>query len=324
MRIFITGATGYVGRHLLPVLIKEGHQIYPLVRARAERILKHSSVHPVLGDMTDSNLPSKLAAQTFDAVIHLAFSLFPKSSAAVNEVGMDNMVRAFASRSIQRFVFLSSALVYGPTAPDTEVCEDHECRPNMKFARQQRCAEEMLLEEYRKSGFPVVIIRPSEIFGRSGGYFADVHLKGLRDRAIPILGSGNNKISMTHVDDVVSAICASLSEDRAVGEIFNINIPDTVSSNELADYVSRRTGQKKTVRLPLIAGMLAAAGAMGWAGIVRKTPSLNCDIVKLATMPAGVRCCKKSARVLGVRPRYHSIFDGLDAEYFCDSNLYKQ
>lgn len=317
MKIFVTGATGYVGRHLVKELLQAGHTVTALVRPSSNHSqLEQMGVKRCFGDVSDLASMEKAAQEPYDGVIHLAFSLFPANDVNVNRDGIRNIIQVFRKRPLHRVIFVSSALVYGPTDQEVVIQEDAPCKPHMTFARQQWDAEQAFLDVYKKDGMPVVILRPAEIFGGQGGFFQEAYLDGMLNGKVPVIGKGTNKISMTYMEDLVRAIIDALERDGIEGEIFNINIPDTVTTNELVEFIMKKSGCRKPFRVATPVAWVGASFVMFIAKLLHIAPILYYDLVRVATMPGGLRDIRKAEKMLGFTPRYQKITDGLAECYF--------
>jgi nucleoside-diphosphate-sugar epimerase len=317
MKIFVTGATGYVGRHLVKALLQAGHTVTALVRPSSNYSqVEQMGVKLCFGDVSDLASLEKAAQELYEYVIHLAFSLFPANDVNVNRDGIRNIIKVFQKRPLHRMIFVSSALVYGPTDQDAVIQEDVPCNPHMTFTRQQVDAEQAFLDAFKEDGMPVVILRPAEIFGGQGGFFQEAYLDGMLKGKVPMIGKGTNKVSMTYVGDLVQAIISALERDGIEGEIFNINIPDTVTTNELVEFIMKESGCRKPFRVPTPVAWIGASFVMLIANLLHIAPILYYDLVRVATMPGGLRDIRKAETMLGFTPRYQKILDGLAECYF--------
>lgn len=319
MKIFVTGATGYIGSHVTGALMEQGHDITCFIRDKRKAELRgdHGMKH-IVGNIAEMSDVKAAADETdYDAVIHFAFSLFPLSDPEVNIKGIDNIFHAFKGKKLKRFIYISSGLVYKPTRANEIVDEDVQREPTMTFAKQQVRAENMFFEEYQASGFPIVIIRPSEVFGGNGGYFAVEHLEGLKRRKVPMIADGSGSVCASYVGDIAQAVSRSLEIEAAIGQAFNINVPDLVTVKELNQFIVKKSGVKEPLRVPVFMAYIVATVAMIIAKLTGSRPFLTYDIVRVATMKAGRRNISKAKEILGFKPKYHTIFEGIEDCYYC-------
>lgn len=316
IKVFVTGGTGYVGRHLIPVLIKKGYSVTALVRKGSDITnLKNKGVRLIYGDITKIDTLKDIENEDIDVVFHLACSLLPISDSRVNVKGAKNIIEIFRRKKIKRFIYTSSALVYGESYPEQIVDEEFSKKPLLKYAKQESEIEDFLTSLHKGDGFPVVILRFSEIFGGEGGFFEE-YLRGIIKGKIPVIGNGRSNISMSYIGDVVSALLMAAERDDITGEVFNINIPEIITINDLVNIICEKAGVKKPAHVPVPVAWIVASMAMIVAKIIRKKPFLNYEIVRVATLKGGVRDISKAEKRLGFKPRFLSIKEGIEDCYF--------
>lgn len=316
MKVLITGATGYVGQHLIGKLKESDHQIYALVRNHHKNdILSTNNVQPIIVDIKYKEC-FKLLDKDFDIIIHLAFSLFPGADAKTNIDGFDNIVDFAKQNPIKRFIFISSQLVYGNTPKNQLIHEDFQCKTTMTFGKHQLRAENKLIELSKTEKFPMVILRPSEIYGGNGGFFKETQLDGYINGKVPIIGNGNNAISFTYIGDLVQAIHNSISVKSIEGHIFNINTSGVLTLNELITLIKSKINTKPIFKVPSFMGWVVATIAILISKITSRTPFMDYDIVRVATMQSGERSITKATEILNFMPKYPDIREGLIDCYF--------
>lgn len=318
MKVLITGATGYVGKHLIEELSNKNYNLYALVRKTSNtKDLQNKGVNLITAEISKKREIERIP-RDFDIVIHLAFSLFPESNPAINVDGFDNLVNHFKNTKISRFVYVSSALVYGNTDPNIQINEKMECQPNMHFAKQQLRAEKILQELHRNTNFPCVILRPGEIYGGKGGFFEKELLQGYINGTVPVIGNGKGGVCMTYIGDLVQGIIKSFENEASIGESYNISTPGLISTNELIKLIRSKVKTKKIIRLPAFVGWIGATFMMLLGKITGKVPLFDYDIVRVATMESGERNIDKAISFLGFNPKYENIKSGLLECYFSE------
>ncbi|HET8912485.1 MAG TPA: NAD(P)H-binding protein, partial [Ktedonobacteraceae bacterium] len=199
--ILITGATGFIGSHLVRRLVAQGERPRCLVRdkQKAAAILPADKVELVLGDTTDAlSLPDALAG--VETVIHAAFVTAdrkpsPTSNYALTNItGTENLIKAAKAANVQRVIEISGL----GTRPD---------KPG-SYMQGRYLAEEMLKE----SGLDWCIIQPSVLFGKGSPF-----IKGLSDLirtapVVPLIGGGRVMFQPIYVEDVVTVIMKVLED----------------------------------------------------------------------------------------------------------------
>ncbi len=299
MRVLVTGATGYVGRVLTRRLLEDGHEAVALARdpARARDLLP-PGIAMVEGDL---HAAASVVPWDVDAIVHLAFSMFPVSDGRTNVAGSLRLIDAARARNVRRFVYTSSALVYGPSDPSLPVSEDHACRPSMRFARQQLRVETALRELAETDNFPAVVLRPSEVYGGDGGFLPSM-VDQLRRGQLPLAGDGHQAISFTARQDLVEAIARCLTADLRPGEVLNVNAPVPVDAARLFDDLASALGAPRPRRIPVPLVYAAGAVAGAIATTLGRRPSFDLDLARLACLRSGPRSIERARRAIGFEP----------------------
>ena len=213
-RALVTGATGFVGSRLIPVLLESGVACRCLVRSeeRAAALPVHPLVTHVVGDLT---APDSLegVADGCDVVYHLAAEGHVSAQSeealrrfvAVNVTGTDALIRSTASSGgVERFVHFSSTAAMGLIKKPL-VDEEDEPQPATPYQLSKREGELMALQTGRDTGVPVLVLRPCMIYGVGGtGEFHKMS-RMMRQGRFPKVGRGRNLTPLVHVDDVVQA-----------------------------------------------------------------------------------------------------------------------
>jgi nucleoside-diphosphate-sugar epimerase len=168
MKALVTGATGFVGAHLVRALRSSGWTVRALVRSSrkaAEDLADAAEL--VEGDLTDRASLAGIGSGV-DAVFHAAAQLnLPGVSwedyLATNLGGTQNLVEALRTASIRRFVQVSSIAAIGIRGVG-EIDESFPCNPDLPYGMSKLRVDEYLLGEFGRSGFPVVIVRPPTVY----------------------------------------------------------------------------------------------------------------------------------------------------------------
>ena len=170
MKAFITGSTGFLGRHIVNHLVSSGWDVVCLVRNPNKIKYLPKTVKIAEGDITQKDSLKKEYFADVDVVFHLAALLYSKSKKnyqLVNYRGTRNLVEVIlsANENIKRFVFTSSLAAHGPTKlnGDNIIKEDDPLNPVTSYGESKKMAEEFL--QSIKNILPVVIIRPTIIYG---------------------------------------------------------------------------------------------------------------------------------------------------------------
>ena len=229
MRILVTGASGFVGGRICELLSLSGTEVpVAAIRSwsRAARVARFKT-EVVLCDIEDKNQVDAAVAGV-DAIVHCA-----KVDSRDSIVGgTRNLLDAAVKHGIQKFVYLSTAEVYGPNVLGIVTESNAMERTGRPYADAKIEAEETC-REYHAKGLQPTILRPSLIYGPfSTSWTIDV-AKRLQSGNWGIFeGQCNGNANLIYVDDLANAILRCLHCEAAYGQEFNVNGPDTITWNE--------------------------------------------------------------------------------------------
>lgn len=294
MKVLVTGAAGFLGRHIVTKLLAEGCQVVAIVRPSSDFApLRRSGVHLVFGDLRDE---ATLAAAFpgVDAVVHAAATMAGTWDEyyAINVKSTADLLAHAGGRSgrsgarVQRFVFISSIIVYDHThtPAGTTFSEDMplETARLTYYSRSKIEAEELVERARQESGLPTVILRPAALYGPGGAGEVGRSLFPARlglaagDNRYLVIGSGKLKLPLSHVESVASAVWAALRSPAAAGQTYNV-VEDSgsqaVTQKAWLDRVRAIANPAlRVVRLPVFLGELIALLVRLLFGLIGKTP----------------------------------------------------
>jgi nucleoside-diphosphate-sugar epimerase len=258
MRVFVTGASGYLGGAIADHLRGAGHAVLGLARSTATAdALRRRDIEPVPGDLADGESLRRGAAQA-DGIVHCAFprDAYERLEAAIDldRSATHALVEAVRGTG-KRLIYTSGAGVIGDTGGQP-VTEDAPPRPSPRMLWRR----ELELAVLDADG---VVIRPAFAYGRAGGdllraLITDAIARGRACYAEP----GTNPWPNVHVDDLAAAFAAAL--DRAApGRVFNLAGGES-TPREAIEAIGRLIGApEKTAALP-IAAALEVVPYVGW------------------------------------------------------------
>jgi nucleoside-diphosphate-sugar epimerase len=312
MRVFITGATGFVGGALARALAAEGAEIHALVRAASSRAsLNGIPVQWHEGDITDPESLSRFFARA-EWVIHSAGQLGEAGLTEdvyqrLNVVGTRNVLgAAMASGGRPRVLHVSSPGVLGPTGK-TLADETAPYHATNWYEKTKAAAEEVV-RFYAAQGLPVTMARPGFIYGPGDKHVLRLFQAVKQGRFFYIDG-GRHICHPTFISDAVDGMLLCLKQGRA-GEAYHILGPKPVTFRELGTELAKALG----VPAPRLSmpKPLAAMGAWGLelaAKVTGKKPPLTRTGVDFFGEDRQYSW-QKAKRELGYQPRYE-LADGL-------------
>ena len=235
--ILVTGATGFVGPHIVHALRVEGRQVRVLVREGTDTTrLATWGCELAVGDMTD---PASLerAVEGCDAVVHLVAILTgkPAEFERVMSVGTRDLVAAASAAGVRRFVLMSAL---GTTEETKELVPYYRSKWEME-------------QTVQASGLEHVILRPSFVFGEDGGALAQFRKIAKLAPVTPIVGPGTQRIQPIWVEDVAAYFAASIDKAEAANRTFELGGPDVVSWNQFWARLKESLGTRRpSIHLP--------------------------------------------------------------------------
>ena len=258
-KVLVTGGAGFIGSHLVDRLLGEGFEVTVLddfSTGQMQNISHHRNLeefHLVRGDVRDVGLVEKVV-EDVDAVFHEAALVDVPLSIKkpllfndVNLVGTLNLLKACSDSNVKRFVFASSAAVYGDSKPARKR-ENTLGKPISPYAVSKLAAENYVKIFNFLDGLETVSLRyfnvygPRQVFGSSYNAVITAFISRLLNGQPPIIyGDGKHTRDFVHVDDVVSANMLALKSQNAVGEVFIIASGNTISVYELAKELQQIT-----------------------------------------------------------------------------------
>jgi len=232
MKVFLTGATGFVGSHMLARLLADGHTVRALVRRRGTLRAADAPagrLEEVKGDITSNSLSDFVRG--CDTVINLVGIIYEHGAETFERIhhhGTRNLVEAARQNGVKRFIQMS-ALGARPT--------NASAYHTTKFAAE---------EEVRNGGIPFVVLRPSLIVG-PGSAFVKQMVKVVRAAPFirPVPGTGKYRFRPVHVDDVVECFAQSLTNPGATGQTIDLVGGEELTLDEIGNAIADQLGVRK-------------------------------------------------------------------------------
>ena len=236
--ILVTGATGFVGGHVVHALRADGHDVRCLVRdrRRGER-LQSWGCELVEGDVTR---PESLqaAAAGCDTIVHLVAIRQgrPEQFQRIMIDGTRNLIAAARAAGVQRLVHMSAL---GTSAETKDLVPYY----NAKWEMEQ---------DVKSAGIPYVVFRPTFIFGKDGGILPTFAKLARVAPVTPIVGRGTQRIQPIWADDVGAYFSKAVDLQAATDRTFELGGPDAVTWNEFWERLKRVRGiRRPSVHLPI-------------------------------------------------------------------------
>lgn len=238
MKALVTGATGFIGSHLIDRLLERGDEVTAFARPTADAsALERQGVRVITGDVRDER-EVESAVHGSDIVYHLArakgHGARPMSEVkAVNLDGTSNVARAATRAGVQRIVYASSVAVYGSRPKRMRVLEDDALNPDSPYARSKADAEAALHEHAR---VPFVIARITSVLGPRCRSWLPI-FKSVAAGRLRLVGGGTNRQHPADVSDIVDGLilCGTVG---ASGKAYNLAGPEAITIAELRQAIA--------------------------------------------------------------------------------------
>ena len=273
MRVLLTGASGFIGAHAARALTGAGWDLRILARPTSDLSgLAGLRYATALGDLTGHGLADACAG--VDAVVHLAGLTLARSAGEfrrINEAGTGALAEAAAGAGVGRFLYISSIAAHGSSASGSLLDPGGACRPVSAYGRSKAGGERLALAQH--GAMAVQVLRPPVVYGpRDTGLLP--FFRFARRGLIPILGRGENRISMIYGPDLAAALVALLRAAPVASPFFHVSDADgPYSWRELSVALRTALGRRALILQLPAAGFLAAAGMEEALAALRRRPA---------------------------------------------------
>ena len=308
MRVFVTGASGFIGSHLVPRLLRDGHEPRCLVRrADAARVLEEKGAAAVWGNVADpASLRTGMAG--CDWVLHLAniYSFWEadrRTYARVNVEGTRNVMECARAAGVGKVVHVSSAVVYGRPA-DVPFTEASAIGPVLfsEYARTKLAGDRIAWDLHERHGLPLVTILPGAVVGPGDTKTTGDYIRSLLQRRMPARVHEDKVLTFVHVRDVAEAIVRAAEKPDDVGERYLVGA-ERLALRDINRMVSEIAGVPlPALRMP---DGMAAAGARFLTWLADRTgqpPPWGMSVDQIRVMKEGFQFDGgRAQRELGLR-----------------------
>jgi nucleoside-diphosphate-sugar epimerase len=284
MRVFITGVTGYIGHAAAVAFISEGYEVAGLTRDPEKAdLLSRQGIEPVVGSMQDPSSYRKAAASV-DLLIHAAVD-YTEETAGLDAKTMETLLVAAHKRGQAKVLYTSGVWVYG-NCGDASLKENTERKPAAAVLWRPAIEEKVL----SAGGF---VIRPGVVYGHDGGMTAAWFKAAVQGGEIPIVGNGENRWAMVHIDDLARGYILVVERGQP-GTAYNfVDDGEATVGQMVTAVISRSTA-------PVTVSYLPQAEAAQSMGAMAEAYALDQHLATTETRQA-----------LGWNPRYSSFLQEL-------------
>ncbi len=299
MHVFISGASGFLGRALALRLGAAGHTVagVDLVADRSARV--------VAGDIGDAGSWQR-AAKGADLVIHTAAvvsNAVPfEETWRINVLGTRRVLDAAVAAGARRFVNISSVRAFSDLGFPDDVTEDHPVRTDgSPYVDTKVAGEQVVLQAHAAEEIISTIIRPGDVYGPRSRPWTLIPLELIKARRFVLPAMGRGIFSPVYIDDLVTGIVLAATRTEGEGQTFTLTGGVGVECREFFGHYVRMVGQRGPVLLPTPAAIALAGSVGGVARAARVRTEINAESMRYFTR-TGTYSIQKARRVLGYAP----------------------
>ncbi|MEO6613592.1 MAG: NAD-dependent epimerase/dehydratase family protein [Chitinophagaceae bacterium] len=328
MRIFVTGATGYIGNQLVKQLAAQEEEIHLLVRdPRSPHLPAGRNIRVFKGDITDpgSIAPAiKGCAQVYHCAAIAKFSgTVTNAFMEVNVNGTKNVLAAALDASVQKLVFTSSAAVWGPTlqAPFTE--EDERIGPFESEYDRSKYLAETLVKEFAGRGLNAVIVNPTRVYGPGPATYSNAvnrMINYILNKKIVLFPNMDQYITnYTYIEDIVNGHLLAMEKGKA-GERYILG-GENISYGQLLQSVRDHRAVKNLIlKLPVPLLKTVAALAYFLNKKTELTPSLVSRFAKHRILSSEKAIVQLGYRITPFEAGLQTTIDSLKSKAYKKRN----
>jgi dihydroflavonol-4-reductase len=275
MKVFVTGAAGFIGSHLTEKLLQKGYKITCLVRKSTNiRWINDLQVQIIYGDLLDSELLKSQIKDT-DYVYHVAGVIASKKKEGYflgNHISTRNLLEAARhNKNLKRFVLVGSQTAVGPSINGVPVEEETPYRPITTYGRSKMEAEKEVLKH--KDKLPFTIVRLPAIYGPRDTATFDF-FKSVNVGIIPMVGFKKKYVNILHVRDAAEGIILAGENPNSLNKIYHLGSEKSYTWDEISAVTMKVLHRKAVkIRLPEFLVMLMA-GINGCVTSFYKKPAV--------------------------------------------------
>jgi nucleoside-diphosphate-sugar epimerase len=310
--VLVTGAGGFIGRHLVADQLERGRRVVAtdLHLDALESLASSPDLELVQGDIGDRPL-QRAILEGVSTVFHLAAThLSVRASAAdyrrVNVEAVGSLIRHARDAGVRRFVHCSTVGVYGPLPHIAD--ETTPCRPEFEYEKTKLEGESVVLDVHRSDDVAAVVLRPAWVYG-PGCPRTEKLFKAIERGRFLVAGKGDTFRHCLYIRDMVKALELAARVPGAVGQVLIIADEEAVTIRELVDRIAALSGKASPVRVPFALMRAAARVSELGFGLLRREPPLTRRSLRFFTGNTSFRT-DRARELLGFQADY-SLAQGL-------------
>lgn len=314
-RVLVTGGTGFIGSHLVEALLKQGRYVRVLALPKAFApieldnlaLIKKKGAEIVYGDLRDIE-SLKPAVKSIESVFHLGgisrpMRILKKEYYDNGVIGTRNIVEISRDNNIKKFVHVSSVSVLGVSPDGHPLKEDDFQYEDSDYGLCKREGEKIALEHYWRFKLPVVVIRPSLVYGPRC-VVRLIMFKLVKWKLFPLFNEGRAKMEFAYVDNIIQSLLLAEKNDDVIGEVFNITDGQSYPIRTVLNTIAKELGVPLPfINTPVLIGKLAGHISEFVSALIGIYPPFSSMAVDWMSKDINVYDCSKAKKLLGYRPQ---------------------
>lgn len=268
MKILVTGGLGFIGHNVVALLEQQGHDVAVIDNMTTYGVINRQELDPLMSersrrirtqkryicDIASPDIPKIFAAVQPELVVHLAsfprqkvVNANPQLGSHTMSEGLLNLLEASVQHNVQKFVYISSSMVYGnfKDAYFDGVSESHATHPIGQYGIMKLAGEWLVRDYSRRTMMAHTILRPSAVYGPldvEDRVVSKFLLNAMRGDTIQVRG-GNEELDFTYVSDAAEGIAAAAVSDDTYNTTYNITRGRSRTLLEAAELAVKIVGQ---------------------------------------------------------------------------------
>lgn len=253
MKVLITGATGFIGKHLVKHLYQDKqYEISCLIRnPQKAQFLNDLGVTIIYADINAPNSFNTIPKQQFDILFHCAAHVNFKERELLfktNVNGTENICALALKLNVKKLIYPSSVAVVSGN-PLSPLIEDLPYSATNAYGESKIEAEKIVIN-YRSKGLPSVILRPCMIYGEDEPHALPGLFKILKYRLFPFINGGNSKLHLVYIENVIEAMLYAITHDNMLQGTYFVADNEVLTVKEIFTIFCQAIGAPSPLNIP--------------------------------------------------------------------------
>lgn len=307
MTTLVTGATGFIGKHLARTLVEQGRDVRCLVRRTSDtKYLEELGVELFYADLLNKSSLSDVF-RNIDIVHHLASEVYSKKASEFyrnNILGTKNLLEACSNESIKKFIYLSSIAVNGISKNQhLLINEESPCYPFNPYGRSKLEAEKLILNYSYQYDVPIAIIRAPVVYGPGQPYIlTKIFHRISKAKPVYIVGTGNNLRSLCYIDNLIQGILLAENNADQLDSVYVVSDKKAYTLNEIMQAIIEV--MKVNIRIFYLPFLTADIAKIIFYILLKVFRLYSLSLYSILTMKIDLGCdISRSEKQLGYKPQ---------------------